>query len=446
MALQSPIEAFMQMQQMRNQNQRNSYQDMAGIGQGLGQGMEAIGNAITEHKKQQVEKAKHDIVLKLIQQMQTQGAPQQGPPLPPGGMSAPSGGGLPQSMGMIPPGQPMTAGTNNVGQDVQMQRPPQAPPMPQAPPGPPSSGIGGPAQDNTQQIQSLLMQYDPEGTIKQMMAARNPPNPLQLSEIAKNYAEAKKAGQPKADSYRPYGDSPAGTGLILDSSSGKVTDTGVKVKGKKDAEMDWKETKRQDYLEGKYTATLLKLLNARTGGLGQQDAKVNQAVHLRTIANQYYDPQKKSFEIPEMQTGEMLVGLANLVSGQNVASVEVLRSVTPKTAAADMHHMVAYWTGKPVTSSTQAMYKNLIDSIDRQGKTSEKLRDHYMEGAVKTRPLGLDRDNAERLAKIHMATSYTDFLEASPDQGGNAAGGSSGVTDEEKAFAAAYEKKHGITK
>jgi hypothetical protein len=106
-----------------------------------------------------MEKRKQNKILnQLVQAMQNQGAPQQGP-------------------------QPEGVGTE---------------------PGmtPPTSGMGAPPQDNTQQIQSLMMKYNPE------MAMRMMPTPLQQSEIAKNLAMAQKyttggpTGQPLTSVWR----------------------------------------------------------------------------------------------------------------------------------------------------------------------------------------------------------------------------------------------------
>lgn len=170
-----PWSLYLEAQKAQNQNQRNMNQDMQGIGQGLGQGLEGIGQAIQAHKMQQ-------FLQELNQLKQTQGAPQQGPPLPP------QGGIPPQSMGQVPPGQPMSAGPVGIGQDVQM---PQM--TPTAPPGPPMSGIGGPAQDNTQQIQSLLMKIDPQGMIKQMVEQNDPLKKAQM-DLYKARADALKGG------------------------------------------------------------------------------------------------------------------------------------------------------------------------------------------------------------------------------------------------------------
>lgn len=136
-----PIQAFLQAAQAKNQNRENMYQNIAGIGQGLGQGLASIGDIIGAAKKKQ-------IMDQISQAMATQGAPNQGPALP---------------------GQGMMKG------------------MPA-----PASGIGGPANDNSQLLKSLLMKADPQGAMSAMEGSMfpTPMNPLQQSEIAKNQAES----------------------------------------------------------------------------------------------------------------------------------------------------------------------------------------------------------------------------------------------------------------
>ena len=91
-----PINAWLQMAQNKNQNRQQMNQDIAGIGQGLGGTFANIGQIIGEQKKKA-------LLAKIVQAMQTQGAPQQGPPLAPAGTPQPS-------LTQIPPGQPMSAG------------------------------------------------------------------------------------------------------------------------------------------------------------------------------------------------------------------------------------------------------------------------------------------------------------------------------------------------
>lgn len=276
-------------------------------------------------------------------------------------------------------------------------------------------------------------------------------DPYKQSEIALNNAKTQYYGQrqtPQQKSeYTDYGVSPKGTGLVLDKFSGKVVDTGTKLapqkQGNSDAE-SYREQARQDKLEKEYSDRVSKVVGSRSGQLGAQDAKVNQAVHIRTLVNQYYNPQTKSYDIPEAQAGEMVVGLANLVSGGNVANVETLRSITPKTAQGDMQHLVAYWTGKPVTYNSQAMYKNLIDSIDRQGNQAEKLRDKYMNGLKVLKPAGLNQESADSIAKAQFTTSYNDFLNESPDKSSGGSSAQAYSDPQKEARYQAWKKSQGL--
>ena len=151
MALGNPIEAWLQMAQNKNQNTQQMNEDLAGIGQGVGGALGGIGQIIQQKKKQA-------LMQQIVQAIKTQGAPQQGPPMP-------------DQQGPQMPGQSFP---------------------------PPSSGIGGPAQDNTQQMKGLLMQADPQGMMSQVENQLFKPglNPLQMSEIAKNEALTRKLGMP----------------------------------------------------------------------------------------------------------------------------------------------------------------------------------------------------------------------------------------------------------
>lgn len=212
MAISFPWEMYMQAANAKNQNRQNMYQDIAGIGQGVGESAGAIGEIIQKKKQQ-------DLLKQLIQQMNTQGAPQQGPPLPP------------QSMGTIPYGQPMSAGTSNIGQDVQ---------IPTQGPGQPTSGIGGPSQDNTKQIQSLMMKLDPQGTIKQIMSRQGMQNlnnmypqfggALTSDNMGQLLPSVLKQKTPLEWAPVSGALSDKGTVLEYDKTTGELKDTGVKAK------------------------------------------------------------------------------------------------------------------------------------------------------------------------------------------------------------------------
>jgi hypothetical protein len=153
-----PWEMFMQSADRQNQNRQQMNQDIAGIGQGLGQTFGNIGQMVGEQKKKA-------ILNQIIAAMRANGLPQQGPQIP-------TGPAIQGPEGYSPPNQGPNSTAIPAGQF----------PMPKNP----VSGMGSPAQDNNPLIESLIMQYDPQQAIKNM------PTKFQQSEIAKNYALANK--------------------------------------------------------------------------------------------------------------------------------------------------------------------------------------------------------------------------------------------------------------
>jgi hypothetical protein len=133
-----------------------------------------------------------------------------------------------------------------------------------------------------------------------------------------------------------------------------------------------------------------------------QDAKVNQAIHLRALADQYYDPSTSSYNVPQAQYSEMVMGLASLVANSNTATDSSRREINQKTAAGDINGLASYLTGTPKNASTQEMMRNLIDSIDRQGSIAEQERNAYT-------------------GKTNYGSSFNNFLSKSPSKQENPA-------------------------
>jgi hypothetical protein len=78
MALNFPWEMFMQAQQEKNRNRQQMYQDIAGIGQGLGQGMGAVGEMMQRKKEiMQQQKQKQQWQDTINQLLQDPNVPQQ---------------------------------------------------------------------------------------------------------------------------------------------------------------------------------------------------------------------------------------------------------------------------------------------------------------------------------------------------------------------------------
>lgn len=154
----------------------------------------------------------------------------------------------------------------------------------------------------------------------------------------------------------------------------------------------------QSKLEQQYRTVLLKELSNRSGGLGLQDAKVNQAIHLKALVEQYKD-DKGNYNIPQVQYAELAMGLASLLSGTNTVSDSARESITQKTLSGDINGAISYITGAPQTGSTQDTFKNLIDSIDRQGMVAEDLRDSYVGTLHGFAPTDLEPSRVQALEK-----------------------------------------------
>lgn len=174
------------------------------------------------------------------------------------------------------------------------------------------------------------------------------------------------------------------------------------------------DDKTQNALEQQYRNALLKEVSNRSGALGTQDAKVNQATHLAALFNQYKD-SKGNFNIPAVQYAEIAMGLANLVSGSNQVSDSAREAILQRTAAGDMKGALTYITGVPQTGSTQAVFKNLADSIDRQGQVAAQLRDKYVGFLHGLAPTGLDQSRVDALDQ----NTLTPYVPITANSGSN---------------------------
>lgn len=402
--LDNPIDAYLRVAEAKNRNRQQANQDLGSIGQTLGQGMGQIGQMVQAQKQKQ-------LLDQLMMAMKSNGQIPQGPQMP-------TGPAIQGPQGYMPPG----AGPSAVPAG-QFPMPPKPQPI-----------------DNSNLINSLMMKLAPQEAIKANFERQDP---YKQALTAQANAEAQKSLRPPKQSpeYQPYGISPQGTGLALDKFTGKAIDTGMKVSPTKDPNaLDFKEQLRQDKLAKEYRDRVQRVVSTRSGGLGQQDQKVNQAIHLRSMVNQSWNPNTKTYELPEMQQGELVMGLANLVSGTNVSNLEQLRSITPRTSQGDAAHLISYWTGKPLTNQPQEMIKNLVTSIDRQGQISEKLRNKYISGLKGLVPSGLNREDADSISKSELSSSFEDILKESPDQGLT---DGSGLTPQEQAEYDALNKRFG---
>lgn len=160
--------------------------------------------------------------------------------------------------------------------------------------------------------------------------------------------------------------------------------------------------KGQNALEQQYRNVLLKEVSNRSGGIGLQDAKVNQAIHLKALVDSYKDANG-NYNIPTSQYAELAMGLASLISPSNTTAESDRQNIMAATAKGDLNKAIQWATGTPQNGNTQVMIKNLIDSIDRQGQVSQGLRDQGVMFLHGLAPTGLNQDRIDALEKNSLA-------------------------------------------
>lgn len=173
------------------------------------------------------------------------------------------------------------------------------------------------------------------------------------------------------------------------------------------------EQKHQDDLEKQYRALYEKGLSNRSGGLGLQDAKVNQAAHVRGLLDQYYDKNTGTYKVPKSGYTDLALGVANLVSGGNGATEGTKNDIMQRTAVGDINGLRSYISGSPKSASTDEVFKVLADSVDRQGLLADKLRNTYYEQMKSKAPTRLANERKAQVEKEIFGTSYADILKNS---------------------------------
>ncbi len=160
----------------------------------------------------------------------------------------------------------------------------------------------------------------------------------------------------------------------------------------------------QDKLEQEYRSVLMRPLAMRSGGLGLEDQKVNQAIHLRSLFEQNQDPKTGEYQIPNVLMTEIAMGLARLISPSGVVGEGTVRDISQATAKGDMAKAFTYLTGQPVTGSTQAVIKMFKDSIDRQGSVAEQNREGDMSYIRALAPTDLEEGRKAKLESAMLNT------------------------------------------
>ena len=177
------------------------------------------------------------------------------------------------------------------------------------------------------------------------------------------------------------------------------------------------DPKEQDKLEQQYRNVLLKPLSNRSGGLGLEDAKVNQAIHLRTLINKFYDTKTQTYNIPPSMHAELALGLARLQSPTGQVGIELVKELRQRTAREGLAGALIFLGADPHTvgGPTQSVSRLFVDSIDRQGQVSEANREQYMDYLRGLAPTDLDPTRKEKLEKGKL-NSFQSLADRSPDR------------------------------
>lgn len=166
----------------------------------------------------------------------------------------------------------------------------------------------------------------------------------------------------------------------------------------------------QDKLEKQYTDRLDKAISYRSGGLGLQDSKVNQAIDLKQLVQGYRDPKTGTYNVPPSMHTELVLGLARLLSPTGQVGVQLEQELRQKTAREGLAGALIYmgFDPKKVGGPTQNVVKAFIDTIDRQGKTAEQLREKYLTNLRNQFPSNLNEESKKRLEATSYLNSYND--------------------------------------
>lgn len=153
--------------------------------------------------------------------------------------------------------------------------------------------------------------------------------------------------------------------------------------------------KSQDELEQESRQVLQREFSSRSGGLGVEDGKVNQARHLLALLNQY-----EGKNMPSQAYSELATGLASLIAPNGQIGIQMEQEFKQRTAQESLARGIAYLTGDPtlVNATPDQLRTMLRDSITRQGNVAQKNRQTYLNEMIAMLPTQLN--DARRAAIV----------------------------------------------
>lgn len=177
--------------------------------------------------------------------------------------------------------------------------------------------------------------------------------------------------------------------------------------------------KAQQGMEKWYADKLATNLRARSGGLGQADQQVFNANRLGAIAKQYKD-KDGNYNLPPSKYAELALGVAGLVA-RGAPTEEQVRNITAASIKGDLAKAITYATGKPAVGSTQALIKDLLETIDREGAVAVDTREDYMNEIRALVPYDLDPVRAQHVEQSTLPP-YHPIFEKKAEEGQAEAG------------------------
>ncbi len=159
---------------------------------------------------------------------------------------------------------------------------------------------------------------------------------------------------------------------------------------------------------------LMHVFSMRSGALGVQDAKINQAMHVKQLFDQSYDPKTGVYNLKGPQFAEATQALAVLVSNSNQTSEGQRQEIKQRTLAGDFNGALTYAFGIPKNATSQQIADMYIKAVDRQGVTAqyEKEKDiSDIKNLDSFRQLQkVDPERADNLYKAQFGVDYRDFI------------------------------------
>lgn len=174
---------------------------------------------------------------------------------------------------------------------------------------------------------------------------------------------------------------------------------------------DINSPKNQERLEESYRSLLKTTQSSRSGGMGLEDKKVDQAKHLLALLDQTRG-RDGAYSMTPVQQSELSMGLATLISPTGVPSDGARKDINAATASGDLAKLGTYLTGTPFAGTPQKIAELLRESIERQGVQAEQNREGHFGQLRAFAPTDL---SAERKAKVEQGLVQANRLSVEVD-------------------------------